>query len=106
LTSTRQVEPRSVPKSDKFDVMHEDPPRGDASLTSRVDGDAHHDDARSAPAAQSPGAEKNAGKSIGALYRRMSGWYILFSIALFLFILFVGFQLARPLLPHLLDSGG
>lgn len=63
--------------------MHEDRPQGDASP-----------------------AEKTAGKSIGALYRRMSGWYIIFSIAVFLFILFVGFQLARPLLPHLLGSGG
>ena len=53
------------------------------------------------PTKSPSGSGKRDGKSIGALYRRMSGWYILFSIAVFLFILFVGFQLARPLLPHL-----
>jgi hypothetical protein len=41
---------------------------------------------------------------IGALYRRMSGWYVAFSIALALVILFVGYRLARPLLPLLLGE--
>jgi hypothetical protein len=38
---------------------------------------------------------------IGALYRKMSSWYIVFSIVLFGVILGVGFLLARPLLPAL-----
>ena len=38
---------------------------------------------------------------IGALYRRMSAWYVAFSIVLFVVILVVGFRLARPLLEHL-----
>ncbi len=48
---------------------------------------------------------KEAGKSIGALYRKMSSWYIVFSLAVFVFILFVGFRLARPLIPFLLGDG-
>jgi hypothetical protein len=85
--------------------MNENRPRGDAPHPSRDDGDARRAEAHSSPAAQPSRANKSDGKSIGALYRRMSGWYILFSIAVFLFILFVGFQLARPLLPHLFSGG-
>ncbi|MFN0149450.1 MAG: hypothetical protein ACKVU1_01910 [bacterium] len=48
---------------------------------------------------------KDAGKSIGALYRKMSSWYIVFSLVVFVFILFVGFQLARPLIPFLIGDG-
>jgi hypothetical protein len=50
-------------------------------------------------------AKKPAGTGIGALYRKMSSWYILFSVAVFLVILYVGYRLARPLLPFLFDSG-
>ena len=45
--------------------------------------------------------ERDAENPIGTLYRRMSGWYVVFSILLFVVILVVGFRLARPLLPHL-----
>jgi len=48
--------------------------------------------------------DKAAGKSIGALYRKMSSWYIVFSLALFVFILYVGYRLARPLLPYLMGG--
>jgi len=48
---------------------------------------------------------KESGKSIGALYRKMSSWYIVFSLVVFVFILFVGYRLARPLLPFLLGDG-
>lgn len=41
---------------------------------------------------------------IGALYRRMSSWYVVFSLVLFIAILLIGLQLARPLLPHLLGK--
>lgn len=44
-------------------------------------------------------AGARTGSPIGALYRKMSGWYIAFSLALLLIILFVGYRLTRPLLP-------
>ena len=42
---------------------------------------------------------REPGSWIGALYRRMSSWYIVFSIILALVILLVGYHLTRPLLP-------
>jgi hypothetical protein len=41
---------------------------------------------------------------IGALYRRMSSWYIVFSILLAIVILVVGYRLTRPLLPLFLGD--
>jgi len=53
----------------------------------------------SQPPRKSGGGSENP---IGALYRKMSSWYIAFSIVLFIVILIVGYTIARPLLPHLL----
>lgn len=41
---------------------------------------------------------------IGALYRKMSSWYLAMSILLAIVILIVGYRLARPLLPLFLGS--
>ncbi len=42
---------------------------------------------------------REPGSWIGALYRRMSSWYIVFSILLAIAILVIGYHLTRPLLP-------
>jgi hypothetical protein len=56
---------------------------------------------RAYDASMPPRDPSKAAKSIGALYRKMSSWYIVFTLVVFVFILVVGYRFARPLLPYL-----